>query len=210
MESICKTFPGENFFIADEETEILGSSGHKAERPEKVRLVNAFDLGESFCAQAKSEAFQKALHKYINRMEQKTRKEKMKLDSIICVSVNVPGAHHYPESVRPYLRNSHRHDFRVTVNIGVVDQNRQYEFYDVQDALILALDSIYLKMDASTYNFGTRSCEHIANDLFPVLAEKFPVESVSVFEDENNGSTVVRSNPNWKKPVFSFGQGGLV
>lgn len=195
MESIHKTFPREDLYITDEEVQVLGTRP-KIEDGVKFKVNYGID----------TELLQKA----IKNQDKGLRRERMKLDSIICVSVTVAGAHHYPESVRPYLRNSHRHDFRVSVNIGVVDQNRQYEFYDVQDALILALDSIYLKMDATTYNFGTRSCEHIANDLFPVLAEKFPVESVSVFEDENNGSTVVRSNPNWKKPVFSFGQGGLV
>lgn len=114
--------------------------------------------------------------------------------SFLSVSVEVAGAHKYPESTRSYLQHLHRHDFRVSVVIGVTDHNRQFEFYDVQDSLRAALDSLFVKIDSSTYNFGTRSCEHIANELFPVLCKEFPVESVSVFEDDYNGSTVVKDH----------------
>jgi 6-pyruvoyl-tetrahydropterin synthase len=131
---------------------------------------------------------------YASGQKNKIRKERnrMKTASIITVAVTVAGAHYYPESVRPYLQHSHRHDFKISVNIGVVDHNRQYEFYDVQEGIIAVLDATFLKVDRYTYNFGTRSCEHIANELFPVLSKKYPVvTSVAVFEDENNGATVV-------------------
>ena len=153
---------------------------------------------------------------WLKREAAKTKEEKMNTTSFLSVSIEVAGAHNYPESTRVYLKHSHRHDFRVSVVIGVTDQNRQFEFYDVQDSLRAALDSLFVKIDNSTYNFGTRSCEHIANELFPVLCKEFPVESVSVFEDDYNGSTVVKDhkvsfyNSVYNKSGKDFRDGGLV
>lgn len=144
------------------------------------------------------------------RTELKEEEKLMKTASIITVAVTVAGAHYYPESVRPYLRHSHRHDFKISVNIGVIDHNRQYEFYDVQEGIIAVLDATFLKVDRYTYNFGTRSCEHIANELFPVLSKKYAVvHSVAVFEDENNGATVVLDEPLREVSKIRFGHGSV-
>lgn len=146
---------------------------------------------------------------WLKREAAKPKEETMKTISFLSVSIEVAGAHKYPESTRIYLKHSHRHDFRVSVIIGVTDHNRQFEFYDVQDSLRKALDSLFVKIDSSTYNFGTRSCEHIANELFPVLCKEFPVESVSVFEDDYNGSTVVKDH---KVDLYNrvYNVGGIV
>ena len=138
-----------------------------------------------------------------NNGPEKEKEEKMDTISYIRVAIEVAGAHHYPESTRIYLRNSHRHDFKVSVVIGVTERNRQFEFYDVQDSLRKALDSLFVKVDNSTYNFGTRSCEHISYEIFHILCKEFPVESVSVFEDEYNGATVVKDpKVSFSKKVF--------
>ena len=110
--------------------------------------------------------------------------------SFITVTIEVPGMHRYPESTRVYLRDFHRHDFRISVMICVSDQNRQFEFYDVQDAMVMALDKLFARVDATTYNFGNRSCEHIANELILLLSVDFPVHTVNVHEDEYNGAMV--------------------
>lgn len=142
---------------------------------------------------------------WLKRKSKKTKEEEMRTISFLSVSIEVAGAHSYPESTRIYLKHSHRHDFRVSVIIGVTERNRQFEFYDVQDSLRKALDSLFVRVDNSTYNFGTRSCEHISHELFHILCKEFPVESVSVFEDDYNGSTVV------KDPKVSFyNVGGIV
>jgi len=135
---------------------------------------------------------------------------KVLTDSFITVSVEVAGMHRYPESKRVYLRDFHRHDFRITVMIGVSEHNRQFEFYDVQDSMILALDSIFTRADATTYNFGTRSCEHIANELMEVLVKDFPVEEVHVFEDQYNGSVVRVKGKTVNVFTQSFGEGGVI
>ena len=114
--------------------------------------------------------------------------------SILTIGVVVAGMHRYPESTRSYLREFHRHDFKISVNIGVTELNRQYEFYDVQDGILETLNAYFPKVDKTTHNFGNRSCEHIANELFPVLAKKYPVlHSIAVFEDDFNGSIVLAS-----------------
>lgn len=155
--------------------------------------------------------FDLAVENFIKRKLEKKEEKPMKTASILHVSVAVAGAHKYPESTRAYLRALHRHDFKISVNIGVTDLNRQYEFYDVQEGLIAALDSLFVKIDKYTYNFGTRSCEHIAHELFPVLSKKYPiVTSVAVFEDENNGATVLLDEPMRELTKLRFGHGGVV
>ena len=113
--------------------------------------------------------------------------------SYITVGVEVPGMHYYPESTRPYLKTPHRHDFKIFVTIEVTDPNRQFEFYDVQDNIIAALNELYGKPTHSAYNFGTRSCEHIAKDLCDELLALYPVSAVKVAEDDYNSSTLVLS-----------------
>jgi 6-pyruvoyl-tetrahydropterin synthase len=135
---------------------------------------------------------------------------KTSTNSFITVSIEVAGMHRYPESKRVYLRDFHRHDFRITVMIGVSEHNRQFEFYDVQDSMILALDSIFTRADATTYNFGNRSCEHIANELMEVLRKDFPIEEVHVFEDQYNGSVVRVKRKVVNLFNHSFGEGGVI
>jgi 6-pyruvoyl-tetrahydropterin synthase len=155
--------------------------------------------------------FDLVVENFIKRKTEKKEEKPMKTASILHVAVTVAGAHKYPESTRAYLRALHRHDFKISVNIGVTDLNRQYEFYDVQEGLIAALDSLFVKIDKHTYNFGTRSCEHIAHELFPVLSKKYPiVTSVAVFEDENNGATVLLDEPMRELTKLRFGHGGVV
>lgn len=131
--------------------------------------------------------------------------------SLIHVGIEVPGAHYYPESTRPYLKALHRHDFKISAVISVTDPNRQFEFYDVQDVLRETLDKLYVKADKSTYNFGTRSCEHIANELMEALKDVYPLNSVSVFEDEYNGSVVVQEASSTQNEIYKGEKGkGLI
>lgn len=126
--------------------------------------------------------------------------------SYITVCLEVPGVHYYPESTREYLKVLHRHDFKICVSLEVTDPNREFEFYDVQEYLRDTLDMLYPHIDVSTYNFGTRSCEHIAQKLFSVLRKKYPLFTVKVEEDKFNSSTVADNGDteNKREPVLEF------
>lgn len=195
----------------DDKCKVIKFDGHVPE-DFSCTVVNTIDdnaLGKAASDYARNKGFEKFLKNLY--YEKKDKEKSMKTTSLITVGIIVAGAHRYPESTRVYLRDFHRHDFKISVNIGVVDQNRQYEFYDVQEGLVAALDSLFVKMDKTTYNFGNRSCEHIANELFPVLSKKYPVvHSVAVFEDDFNGATVVLDGNPKDHYKMSFRHGGIV
>lgn len=214
---ISKTLPEEQRILFEKkllELSELVNSDNKVliVQEEPIKLPEQHPYSEKTCLPEDFTLTKEQVAEVVSKIEarRKKRSEAMETKSLIMVSVTVPGSHRYPESTRAYLREYHRHDFKITVNIGVVDQNRQYEFYDVQEGIIEVLNALFVKFDKSTYNFGTRSCEHIANELFLALSEKYSVvHSVSVFEDENNGATVVLDEPLREVSKIRFGHGSV-
>ncbi len=83
-----------------------------------------------------------------------------------------------------FLRNKHRHIFKVTCKAGVTHTNRDIEFIMLKRAVEQYLRSTYDKKD-----IGGMSCEMICKDLL----DAFPVLNyVCVEEDGENGAEVVR------------------
>ncbi len=100
------------------------------------------------------------------------------------------GYHKWPDAPAEvgFLRHLHRHLFKVKLSIFVSHDNRQEEFFIVQDSLIH-----YLR---ETFEHGfdvesTTSCEQMARRIAAhFLALDYKVRSVEVSEDGENGATV--------------------
>lgn len=110
---------------------------------------------------------------------------------------NVAGMHHWPEApdVVGYLRSPHRHVFRYVVEARehAADDAREVEFHMLQRAAKTAVVAGYHRLGDPPFelDFGARSCETLARELARwLLAERWPVAAVEVWEDEDNGARV--------------------
>lgn len=104
----------------------------------------------------------------------------------VWATVRVPGFHRWPDAPprRAYLRARHRHLFHVRVTVDVLHDDRDVEFHDLQDRILM-------HMGAGTREFGAMSCEAIARDLGRALRSLGVVVSqVEISEDGENGATV--------------------
>lgn len=116
--------------------------------------------------------------------------------SHIQVLTSFVGVHQWldaPEEVA-FLRNLHRHVFKVAVSCEVAHDDRELEFFMVRQTIDTWMRSTYpsyhnhmpdLKM------LGTYSCEQIASDIQAVLHQKYKRNfSVIVREDNENAGGV--------------------
>lgn len=105
----------------------------------------------------------------------------------IWVTFEFEGYHRWedaPEEVS-FLREVHRHLFKCKVEIEVLHDDREIEFF-------------IFKRECSTMLYGqinfrdVGSCEMVAEQLMKSILEKYPNRkiSVTVSEDGENGSTV--------------------
>jgi len=84
-----------------------------------------------------------------------------------------------------YLRNYHRHMFKVTAWFSVMDSNRELEFHTVQAELNSYLHTEWEKVHT------TYSCEHIADAIGThFLDMDYTCTGVQVSEDGENGAIV--------------------
>lgn len=106
-----------------------------------------------------------------------------KLKRFIEVKLQVEGIHNWStcdiEEVL-YLKNLHRHIFHIRVTKEVTHNNRDIEIIMFKNKIIY-----YLK-DKWNGNFGSMSCEDIAEDI--LIA--FDCTQVTVLEDNENGATI--------------------
>ena len=84
-----------------------------------------------------------------------------------------------------FLAHPHRHIFHFEVKIAVVHNDRDIEFIQFKRWLESMFDDKILQLDH-------KSCEMISDDMFAMIAEKYPDREViiSVSEDNENGSTI--------------------
>jgi hypothetical protein len=84
-----------------------------------------------------------------------------------------------------FLRNKHRHLFRVKVTCRVYHNDRDVEFFVLQDQVDMICAAWHKK------DIGSQSCEMMAHDLMLSLRDqKYDVEEVEVSEDGENGAIV--------------------
>lgn len=104
----------------------------------------------------------------------------------VVVSFDHEGIHHWPscpiEEVA-FLREKHRHLFRVVASKIVSHDDREVEIIILKRTM-----QNYLK-DKFGKDFGAMSCEMIARDLM----EQFNLLNCSVLEDNENGAYLWRT-----------------
>ena len=108
------------------------------------------------------------------------------------VSVWINAMHNWPDAPtrRAFLNERHRHRMRIRVGIEVDFDDRATEFFDLQEAVIAALDALYEKNGFSgSYELGERSCEMVAKEL---LRELKSLRYCKVSEDGENQAIVRR------------------
>lgn len=114
----------------------------------------------------------------------------------IQVRTSFVGVHQWlnaPEEVA-FLRNLHRHVFKVSVCCQVNHSDRELEFFMVRQTIDTWMRSTYPSYHNNMPDIkflGTYSCEQIASDLQAVLFQKYNRPfSVIVREDDENAGIV--------------------
>jgi len=105
----------------------------------------------------------------------------------IIIRTRFVALHNWPKApdVVSFLRNEHRHEFWVEVEIEVDHNDRDLEFFICKEKI-----NRFIKNNFAYKSLGSLSCEMIAIKLYEGL--QLPVKSISVFEDGENGAKVVR------------------
>jgi hypothetical protein len=86
-----------------------------------------------------------------------------------------------PDGGFDFLRHEHRHMFHVEVKMLVTHNDRDLEFIQVKEAITRFLNRW-------KGNLGSMSCEDIAESIIESFS--YPITSVSVFEDNENGAVI--------------------
>ena len=109
------------------------------------------------------------------------------------VAMSVQGIHRWPgvpvDSKVGFLGNPHRHLFKITVEIEVSHDNRQLEFFQVQEQITRVLRESY-SHDGLSFDFIHHSCEMVAVEVLDGLAAVLDLHdtqmTVAVSEDGEN------------------------
>jgi len=78
-----------------------------------------------------------------------------------------PGAH----EERAYLRDPHRHLFHIAVVVRVNHDERDVEWHDLNQVAQDIVNEMADEIRDGLHQFGARSCETLARQLFTVLDE---------------------------------------
>lgn len=103
-------------------------------------------------------------------------------------SLQVAGIHHWPDCPLydvSYLRDLHRHVFHIKVE-KLVDYSREVEIIMLKQDVEKYLMNHYGNEDKTICNFGSMSCENIAEELMG----RFNLISCEVLEDGENGARI--------------------
>ena len=117
----------------------------------------------------------------------------------IWVTFSKPGFHYYPAAQTDdsledvsYLGNKHRHLFKFKVQIEIFHNDRELEFHQVLNFCESLFDE--------TLDIDSKSVEMLSDDLYDVLATKYPERDmvITVSEDGECGSEI-HYNKNLRK-----------
>jgi len=109
----------------------------------------------------------------------------------IWVTLQREGIHKFPAAATDpkladvaFLANEHRHIFHFNVSIEVFHNDRDIEFIQFKRWL----ESLY----QGTLELNFKSCEMISDDLYEVIASRYPGRDIeiTVSEDGENGATI--------------------
>jgi len=113
------------------------------------------------------------------------------------VQFQFEGFHHYPEAPEnvKFLRNLHRHLFKVEVWIEQFNDDRDIEYLTFKNWLTEKVVSPFYMCQSLAEKFGlteTDSCETIAHKIQAYIIHNYPDRKVKVkvMEDGENGAMV--------------------
>lgn len=109
------------------------------------------------------------------------------MKTTVIIDIDIVGFHLYPNApnVVSFLRNNHRHIFKVKLGFIVSDLDREIEIFMITDEVSSFLYNKY----GNPCNFGQMSCEHIATELMHTF-ECYNCSFVEVFEDNRGGARI--------------------
>jgi 6-pyruvoyl-tetrahydropterin synthase len=112
------------------------------------------------------------------------------MKSTVWVTTEFVGYHCWPDAPNEvsFLRNLHRHLFKVRVEVEN-KADRSVEFFILQRDVKTIL-SVLPTHEGDVGEHRTMSCEGMAHFIHSNLNEKYNVSSVIVSEDGENGATV--------------------
>lgn len=114
--------------------------------------------------------------------------------SNVIATLRVHGQHFWREApeVVAYLRAPHRHEFVIRIEVRVHHDDRDTEFHMLQYQARQHLHALYATPPQVVgIDFRGSACEHIGAKLGESLrADKVDVETISVWEDDENGAVV--------------------
>lgn len=115
----------------------------------------------------------------------------MQIERSVWVTFQKVGFHRYPAAETDpslddvkFLAQLHRHKFHFKVEVSVVHNDRDIEFFQLQREL----EGLY----EGELEVDYKSCEMLAEDLIHYLTVKYPNRkyTVTVSEDGENGATL--------------------
>lgn len=111
------------------------------------------------------------------------------MQTYVYCTTRVVGFHNWPNAPfsSEFLKSKHRHEFHIKVIVNVVHNDRDIEFIRLREDV----DEMFAG-GSPVHNFGSKSCEMIAEDIKSILETKeYKVHSVEVSEDGENGAILV-------------------
>ena len=111
------------------------------------------------------------------------------IETEVFCTLQVEGVHNWPscpfEEVE-YLRDPHRHVFYIKAHSLVSHDDRDIEFIMLKHQIHDYLTDVYWDSTLRVMNFGSQSCEMIAEELI----HAFDLSCCEVSEDNENGAVV--------------------
>ena len=128
---------------------------------------------------------------YLQTQTEKRTRIKENAKRLIYVTFQREGLHQFPLAATDanladvaFLAHQHRHIFHFNVAIQVFHNDRDIEFIQFKRWL----ESLY----QGTLELNNKSCEMISDDLYQIIAGRYPGRDIeiTVSEDGENGATI--------------------
>jgi hypothetical protein len=113
------------------------------------------------------------------------------MKTYVIVKLQVDGLHNWPQAGQyfkevDFLSHPHRHMFHVEAKKEVYHDDRDVEFIMFKRDVEAFLFDKFYDSERRSHDFGSMSCEMIAKEIM----EEFECQSVTVWEDNENGATI--------------------
>lgn len=117
----------------------------------------------------------------------------IKTQTKIVVRFTVEAIHNWPDAAKfeptmAFLAFPHRHIFHFEAKKSVAHDDRDVEIIVFKRELMDYFNRNYFDLSLNLCNFGSKSCEMLAND----LVEAYDLDEASCLEDNENGATVTK------------------